>query len=594
MSLLVLALGACQTPGSDATRATAEIASLIESEEWISRQTNLMPKLNESIKNLRLPDEGARLLFAHDATLQGLAAGSRSADYDLPALGVSAYNWPLASEPGNNLWKPFLDKVSFFENAKFAIVRARFVNPTRTQVSADIHFAGLARGLDGTTLQIEADQEVLWRLGDAHWQIVGWRQNSFSIVAASRPIFSDVVGQVLPEGLRESVQHSSFQQMLCRLKDEPPRYFSARSADRHPCVAIVDIDRDGFDDFYLMDRLDTNLFFRNRGDGTFEEIGRELGLDLAQDCSSAIFADFDNDGDSDLFLGRTLQRSLYLVNENGRFVDRTKEMVSHPLPYLVFSISAADYNGDGLLDVFLATYAQETQDISVPDDTNKTWLAEFLSPEQARHMYDLRLKDGMLDMPGPPNLLLVNEGDGRFALSPLNSQLEEWRQTTQGTWSDFDDDGDVDIYLANDFGPNRMFRNDDGKTFVDITEQTGTADLGFGMGVSWGDFDLDGRQDLYVSNMFSKAGQRVTAQTESLGVDPRVSRMSGGNTLFQNQGDYQFKKVSGLKPPALCVEKAGWSYSGQFADIDNNGYLDIYALAGFYTAPPEHALPIDL
>jgi hypothetical protein len=138
-----------------------------------------------------------------------------------------------------------------------------------------------------------------------------------------------------------------------------------------------------------------------------------------------------------------------------------------------------------------------------------------------------------------------------------------------------------------------MFRNDRKSGFTDVTEQMGTADLGFGMGVSWGDYDLDGRQDLYTSNMFSKAGQRIVALIDPSVLDPRVAKMSGGNSLFRNHGDH-FKKVSGLESPALKVEKAGWSYSGQFTDIDNDGFLDIYALAGFYTAPADLALPIDL
>jgi hypothetical protein len=570
----------------------AQIENLVATEEWISRQSNLMPRLGRSVKNLRLPDVGARELFAENAELRGLDAEDRpGSDFKLETLGVSASSWPVSSQVTSDLWGPFLDRVSHFVDARFAIVRARFLDPARTEIRCDVHFEGLARSLDGELLQIDADQILVWRKFDSSWRIVSWEQKDMVLVGAPTTFFRDVVEEALAQPYRAVAQGSAYEDMLRTISGEPPKYFSAHAADRHPCVAVVDLDRDGFDDFYLMDRIGTNLFFRNRGDGTFQEIGRELGLDFKNDCSAAIFADFDNDGDSDLFLGRTLQRSLYLVNEGGRFVERSSSHISVPLPYLVFSISAADYNGDGLLDVFFSTYAQETQDASPPDDANKTWLAEFLSPEDARRLYDAPRKDGMLDMPGPPNVLLVNTGDGRFALSPFHEQLAAWRQTSQGTWSDFDGDGDPDIYLANDFAPNMMFRNDGSRGFTDITAEAGTADLGFGMGVSFGDYDLDGRQDLYVSNMFSKAGQRITAMVEP--IDARVAKMSGGNSLFRNLGE-TFEKVSGLRPPALTVEKAGWSYSSQFVDIDNDGYLDIYALSGFYTAPADLALPIDL
>ena len=185
----------------------------------------------------------------------------------------------------------------------------------------------------------------------------------------------------------------------------------------------------------------------------------------------------------------------------------------------------------------------------------------------------------------------MNTGDGKFDLSPQSDQLATWRQTTQATWSDFDGDGDQDLYLTNDYASNTMYRNDGEAGFVDITTLSQTADVGFGMGASFGDYDRDGRQDLYVCNMFSKAGRRITSQIDSL--DPRFAKSARGNSLFQNHGDGKFEKVSGLEPPTLLVEKAGWAWSGQFVDIDNDGYLDIHALSGYYTAPKQIAFAAD-
>ena len=143
----------------------------------------------------------------------------------------------------------------------------------------------------------------------------------------------------------------------------------------------------------------------------------------------------------------------------------------------------------------------------------------------------------------------------------------------------------------NDFAPNNLFRNDGAGGFTDVTEETGTADLGFGMGASWGDFDADGLLDLYVTNMYSKAGLRITAQLND--VDGRFRRMARGNTLFRNKIT-EFERVSSLERPGLLVAAAGWGWGSQFVDLDNDSDLDIYALSGFYTAPSAVGLPIDI
>ena len=153
--------------------------------------------------------------------------------------------------------------------------------------------------------------------------------------------------------------------------------------------------------------------------------------------------------------------------------------------------------------------------------------------------------------------------------------------TYQATWSDYDGDGDQDVYLANDFAPNHLFRNDGGGAFEDVTQATGTADIGFGMGASWGDYDHDGRHDLYVSNMYSTAGRRIAGR---LDVHRDIPKMARGNTLFRNEVG-QFRHVSSVKPPGLLVENSGWAWGGQFIDFDNDTFLDLVSLAGYYTAP---------
>ena len=123
---------------------------------------------------------------------------------------------------------------------------------------------------------------------------------------------------------------------------------------------MVDIDQDGLDDIYVMARWGRNILLRNCGDGTFEDVAPDMGLDIDGHCSSAVFADVDNDGDCDAFIGRTMKPSLYLVNDGGVFVDRSLQLPL-PLPSLVSSVAAADCNNDGLTDVYFTTYARYTQ-----------------------------------------------------------------------------------------------------------------------------------------------------------------------------------------------------------------------------------------
>ena len=110
------------------------------------------------------------------------------------------------------------------------------------------------------------------------------------------------------------------------------------------------------------------------------------------------------------------------------------------------------------------------------------------------------------------------------------------------------------------------------------------------MGASWGDYDGDGLLDLYVTNMSSKAGRRITKAMGPFG--DRFAPMARGNSLFRQVGG-KFVRESGTVPDKLPVELAGWGWGSQFLDIDNDGDLDIFAPSGYYTAPPAVRLPVD-
>jgi hypothetical protein len=625
-----------------------EQSDLVEKEGLILDLTPRLGRLlNASAMNLRVPDPMGEELFEEQVEVVGLSGAAPELVKTLPSIGAEKFRWKTGERATRTraslkLWQPAFDTVDFFERAKFYIVRADYTEDSPPLLETEIGFEAVANSKSGRVLVLKASSRVRWSLPEDRTdlsadklKIASWTTESFETYSAATKMFEESLDVAVADAeLRKRLRTSRHEELILerhawlverqaeraarakeRLEEQregevaveaaatPEKWpgahewFSNVSQDRHPSVSVVDIDQDGFDDLYIMDRWRKNVLLRNRQDGTFEDVAEKFGLDFEGHCTTAIFADFDNDGDSDLFLGRSLKPSLYLENVDGKFVDRSESHVAVRMPSLVTAAAAADYNGDGLLDIYFSTYAAHQLETEIKEwlgNSDSHLLGQFLSDENRKHLRDLinsRKNHRYFRFFGPPNLLLVNKGDGKFDVAPENEQLQTWRHTYQSTWGDYDSDGDPDLYVANDFSINSLFRNDGKAGFVDVGEETKTTDIGFGMGAAWGDYDGDGRQDLYVSNMFSKAGRRITSQLND--IDERFARMARGNSLFRNNGS-EFEKVSGMDAPAMQVEKAGWSWASQFCDIDNDGWLDVHALSGYYTAPPEVAVQVDL
>jgi hypothetical protein len=602
--LAVVALGAYGTALAlnGPSERQARMAQLDRSEQLYKLLSPRVSLLDKSVLNLELPDAGSSPLFAQTVATSGSLSDVSGLRTQAGPAEVTLYEWPIEPHTESvasrdmRVWRPFFDQVDYLSYATFVLVRGTFTNPGETEWRSVLGFSGLARLVSGKVAQVSAEVDALWARdpsvadpGDgSSWHILTWHTVKFAIGEAPILLFEETLDRAIPDPVLRARARTSIQEQLIvknfREKVRPNEYFTYQALDRHPGLAVVDIDGDGLDDLYVMPLEGKNMLLHNEGNGTFKDIAPALGLDYDH-TSSAIFADFKNDGHLGVFLGRTLERSVYLVKEGDRFVDRSKDFVDVPLPYLVSSVSAADYDGDGLLDVYFSTYASDMF-FEHPDSPEK-----FLTPEQARE-FRQRLRDShwLQSRVGPPSLLLQNKGNGRFGLAPASKQVEVWRNTYEATWADVDGDGRPDLYVVNDFGTNNLFHNEGGGHFSDVTAQAGVADLGFGMGASFGDYDNDGQPDLYVSNMYSKAGQRIL---DFLGPDgAEFKPMARGNSLFHNEHG-RFERVSGTKPPAVMVEKAGWSWGSQFVDVDNDGFLDIYALSGYYTAPREIAIPVD-
>ena len=168
------------------------------------------------------------------------------------------------------------------------------------------------------------------------------------------------------------------------------------------------------------------------------------------------------------------------------------------------------------------------------------------------------------------------------------------RFSLAAVWEDYDNDGDQDLYVANDFGRKNLYRNDlilDGKRqpearFTDVAAQAGVEDIGAGMSAAWGDADHDGLRDLYVSNMFSSAGRRIAYQSKfqsgATAADlAGYRRHARGNSLFRNKGDGTFSDIA--EPSGTFMGR--WAWASLYADINNDSWEDLYVCNGFYTRP---------
>ena len=341
-------------------------------------------------------------------------------------------------------------------------------------------------------------------------------------------------------------------------------------------VSAVDFDGDGWDDLFFGDGEHPRLF-RNRGDGTFADVTAAAGLPTTFPSANAgLFADFDNDGDKDFLLtGFTEGSRLFANRGDGTFSDVTAEAGLGR--GFVTVVAAGDYDHDGLLDVYLGRYLDPRTELPTT-------------------LFYTRNSEG--------NSLLRNEGDLKFRDVTAEAGVEDGGLTLGVAWGDVDDDGDLDLYVANDFGRNALFSNLGDGTFSDVTEQSGALDFGFGMSASFGDVDDDGDLDLYVSNVHS--GQRWYGQAPSLsrylltsvrqgtifedfstyreifrytGADWKTygDQMVKGNSLFLNDGEGRFTDVA----EAAGVNPFGWYWGSGMLDYDNDGRQDIYAANGW-------------
>lgn len=326
-------------------------------------------------------------------------------------------------------------------------------------------------------------------------------------------------------------------------------------------VAWFDYDGDGWLDLFFVNgtRLagfakgaePANRLLRNNRDGTFTDVTVAAGLKRGGWGQSVAIGDYDNDGWEDLFISYYGRNALYRNQGDGTFSDQSERSgVAGGRARWGSGSAFLDYDRDGDLDLFVANYI----DLD---------LKTAPKPETGPCLYKgVMVACGPPGLPGGANVLYRNDGGGRFTDVSEKAGITR----TNGTYglgvlvSDFNDDGWPDVYVANDSAPAALYRNNKDGTFTDIGVEAGAAfsidgKPQAGMGVSAGDYDGDGRLDIFKTNFSGDT-----------------------STLYRNLGKDTFEDVTFTAGIGRNTRWLGWGCG--FADFDNDGWLDILLVNG--------------
>lgn len=323
-------------------------------------------------------------------------------------------------------------------------------------------------------------------------------------------------------------------------------------------VAWIDFDRDGWMDLYLVNggrweelvqgkRTVSNALYRNNGDGTFTNVTGKAGVGNRHWGMGVAAGDYDNDGWVDLFVCNYGPNTLYRNNGDGTFRDVTGKAGVGDGRWGV-SASWGDYDADGWLDLYVTNTVQFDHEAPEPMEC---------------HYRGITVQCGPLGMVGDSDILYRNNGDGTFLDVSEKAGVSDVTPSygLGAIWSDYDNDGDLDLYVANDQMANFLFRNQGDGTFEETGLFAGAAFSDDGtaqgsMGVDFGDYDRDGLLDIYITHFSDDY-----------------------NTLFRNLGQGRFRDMTrGAGLTFSSWPMVGWGTG--FVDLDHDGWEDIFAANG--------------
>jgi hypothetical protein len=457
---------------------------------------------------------------------QSSATASEAAGLVIRALGKAEFLSQLDS---------FLGHFSEIEDARFKVKEATFPDPANPAGEAVVKFFIVGRDMEGRREWVRGIFEIKAAKREDLWRITSWHTHSLGSDVADVDLFSEIT-------VSAGVDHNF-----------PPFGVPPNEGFISQGGAVGDVNGDGLMDL-LLTEIDGARLYINDGKGGFKDASESTLLRHIPRPTAAAFLDFDQDGDSDIFLSSVGRQMLFenRIDPNGilRYFDVSEE-AGVAVPAVGFSVAVADVNRDGLPDIYVTSY--NLYGTVMPDSWSRA-------------------------TNGTPNLLFMNIGSGRYREVAKNWGVDDRRWGYAAAFADVNGDGWQDLYLANDFGENALYLNKRTR-FEDEAARRGVLDPGNGMGVAWGDYDNDGDLDLHVTNMSSTAGNRIVGRLMP-GASPGsnvLKKLAAGNSLFQNRGNGWFTDVSEEAGPF----SSGWAYGGGFIDFDNDGWEDEFSVNGF-------------
>jgi len=352
-------------------------------------------------------------------------------------------------------------------------------------------------------------------------------------------------------------------------------------------LAIGDFDGDGKPDLFFASGPGENRLYRQSGDLIFEDISAASGVTGSKTDwgTGASAVDIDNDGDLDLYVcNYDSPNSLFLNDGGGKFREAAAEF-GLALVDSSFMPSFCDFDRDGDLDVWILTnryYRAGGRPKAPPVDKLPDGTV-VIKPEFAK-FYGLK-KTGPtsfeVDNVGRPDYLLRNDG-GKFTDISKEAGIQTPGHGLSATWFDFDNDGLLDIYIANDFSDtDNLFRNNGDGTFTDIITKIINITPWFSMGADAGDINNDGLLDLITLDMAATTHYKAKVSMGEMGVmrfpiEQKLPRQVMRNCLFINSGTGRFYETAGLSG----VSNSDWSWAAKLADFDNDGLVDLFISNG--------------
>ncbi len=364
-----------------------------------------------------------------------------------------------------------------------------------------------------------------------------------------------------------------------KVVDDAGRNYKAVHYDHGNGLAIADVDGDGHLDIYFATQVGSNELWRNRGDGTFEDITARAGVGMADRISVApSFADIDNDGDPDLFVTSVRDGNRLFENQGqGKFKDIS---VASGLDHHGHSSGAVffDYDRDGLLDLFVTNVGQYTSEkkLTVVGDARR-------GIDPGRYHYYEGFGDAFSGHLKPErterSILYHNRGKNRF--EDVSEKMGLIDESWSGDASPIDANGDgwPDLYLLNMQGHDQYYENEQGKRFVNKSREVFPKTPWGAMGIKVFDYNNDGVMDIYITDMHSDMSGPIPLKNEKVKSEMRWKedylRSGGmsiyGNAFFEGQGDGTFREIS----DANGTENL-WPWGLGVGDLNADGFVDAF------------------